>query len=102
MTAIVAEILAAIVAVFEVLQKVFYTVLAPVFHPLNTALGGLPNWVASVFGVGLFVAAMVWVGVFLQKDYVNHGRPYKSIWTDLRLWTCLSMMPHVVFYLYFR
>ncbi|HUW62089.1 MAG TPA: hypothetical protein VMZ06_13895 [Candidatus Bathyarchaeia archaeon] len=98
MTAIVSTIM----AVFEFLQNMFHAALAPIFHPLNTVLGGLPNWVASVFGVGLFVMAMIWVGVFLKKDYVNYGRPHKSIWTDLRLWTCLSMMPHVIFYLYFR
>jgi len=82
--------------------QISHNILVHVFGPMNDFLGGLPEWVASVFGVGLFVMAMVWVGVFLKKDYVNRGRPYKSIWTDLRLWTCLSMMPHVVFYLYFR
>ena len=82
--------------------QVSHDVLSPFFQPMNVFLGGLPNWVASVFGVGLFVSAMVWVGLILRNDYVNNGRPYKSIWTDLRLWTCLSMLPHVVVYLYFR
>jgi len=88
--------------VIEQIQSAFHDVFAPVFHPMNSVLAGLPNWVMQVFGVGMFVMAMVWVVVFLNKDYVNHGRPYKSIWTDLRLWTCLSMLPHVAVYLYFR
>lgn len=83
-------------------QNFLHGMFAPVFHPMNNALASLPNWVMQVFGVGMFVMAMIWVGVFLNKDYVNHGRPYKSLWTDLRLWTCLSMLPHVAFYLYFR
>ena len=45
---------------------------------------------------------MFWVAVVLNKDYVNRGRPYKSIWTDLRLWTVICMTPHVLVYFYFR
>ena len=45
---------------------------------------------------------MLWVGLLLNPKYVNRGRPYKSIWTDLRFWTVISMTPHVVVYFYFR
>ena len=42
------------------------------------------------------------VGLILNKDYVNRGRPYKSLWSDLRLWTEISMTPHVLVYFHFR
>ena len=80
----------------------FGPVLRPVFQPINTALGQLPDWVAGWCGVGLFVVAMAWVGLFLNPKSVNRGRPYKSVWTDLRLWTVISMTTHVLVYFYFR
>jgi len=86
----------------SVCKTVFYPVLSPLFTPIDHALRLLPDGAASVCGVGLFVTAMAWVGLFLNKDYVNRGRPYKSIWTDLRLWTVISMTPHVIVYFYFR
>jgi hypothetical protein len=45
---------------------------------------------------------MVWVGLILNEKYVNRGRPFKSPWTDLRLWTVVSMLPHVLVYFYLR
>jgi len=83
-------------------KAVFYPVLSPIFTPIDNALRMLPDWASSVCGVGLFLTAMAWVGLFLNKDYVNRGRPYKSVWTDLRLWTVISMTPHVIVYFYFR
>jgi hypothetical protein len=84
-------------------KAVFYPVLAPFFLRVNSLLSLIPTrpW-ASICGVGLFVGAMIWVGLILNKNYVNRGRPYKSIWTDLRLWTVISMTPHVLVYFYFR
>ena len=83
-------------------KAVFYPVLKHFFLPVNDLLNALPNRLAGVCGIGLFVSAMVWVALLLNKDYVNRGRPYKSIWTDLRLWTIISMTPHVLVYFYFR
>jgi len=88
-------------AVERFCTAVFYPVLSPIFSPINDGLNLLPNWMASVCGVGLFVTAMFWVAVLLNKDYVNRGRPSKSILTDLRLWTVISMTPHVLVYFYF-
>ena len=82
--------------------KVFQPVLAPFFQPINRWLGMIPDGAANYFGIGLFVCAMIWVGLILNPAYVNRGRPYKSFFTDLRLWTVLSMAPHVFFYFYFR
>jgi hypothetical protein len=89
-------------AVESLCMAVFYPILSRIFGPINTALGMLPNWMAGVCGVGLFVSAMIWVALILDPKYVNHGRPHKSIWTDLRLWTVISMTPHVLVYFYFR
>lgn len=83
-------------------KVVFYPILAPIFHSIDSVLTRLPDGLAGLCGVGLFVSAMFWVCVLLNKDYVNRGRPYKSIWTDLRLWTIISMAPHVLVYFYFR
>jgi len=83
-------------------KVVFYPILAPIFHPIDNMLNALPNGLAGLCGVGLFVSAMIWVCLLLNNDYVNRGRPYKSVWTDLRLWTIISMTPHVLVYFYFR
>lgn len=86
----------------KVCKAIFYPVLYPFFKLVNDLLLKIPNWMAGFCGVGLFVCAMFWVAVILNKDYVNHGRPYKTIFTDLRLWTVISMTPHVLVYFYFR
>ena len=83
-------------------DKFFGPALRSVFVPINDALGMIPNWMAGWCGVGIFVLTMLWVGLLLNPKYVNRGRPYKSIWTDLRFWTVISMTPHVVVYFYFR
>jgi hypothetical protein len=88
------------------LNKLFKPVFKPILHPffkfVNDLLLMIPDGVAGLCGVALFLSAMVWVGLFLNKDYVNRGRPYKSLATDLRLWTVISMTPHVLVYFYFR
>jgi len=94
------DALATLVARF--CEAVFYPILAPIFLPINSFLGKIYQPYASFCAVGLFLTAMFWVAVVLNKDYVNRGRPYKSIWTDLRLWTVICMTPHVLVYFYFR
>ena len=54
---------------------------------------------ARVAAVGLFVAAMVWVFT-LRKEYVNLDAPSKHWTHDLRLWTVVCMLPHVLVYLW--
>ncbi len=83
-------------------DKVFGDALRAIFGPINNLLNQVPDGVAGWCGVGIFVLAMVWVGLILNPKYVNRGRPYKSNWTDLRLWTVISMTPHVLVYFYFR
>lgn len=86
----------------HVCQTLFYPVLSRFFLPINSLLSKIYQPYASLCAVGLFLSAMIWVGLILNRDYVNRGRPYKSIWTDLRLWTIISMTPHVLVYFYFR
>lgn len=83
-------------------EKVFYPLLAPIFHPINDLLADVYQPYASICAVGLFVTAMLVVGFGINERYVNRGRPNNSILTDLRLWTVLCMLPHVVVYFYFR
>jgi hypothetical protein len=89
-------------AIENAFMAIFYPLLSPIFDPINTFLLALPRITSSICGVGIFIAAMLWVGLIINKDYVNRGRPYKSMLTDLRLWTVISMTPHVLVYFYFK
>jgi hypothetical protein len=82
--------------------SIFTPVLSKFFGPINTFLSSFFQPVATVCAIGMFIGTMIWVGVLLNSRYVNRGRPYKGIWSDLRLWTVISMLPHVLVYLYFR
>ncbi|MBI4556986.1 MAG: hypothetical protein HY706_05325 [Candidatus Hydrogenedentes bacterium] len=82
--------------------EVFYPMLSPIFRPINAFLSSFFEPYASICAVGMFVLPMIWVGLLLNPRYVNRGQRYKSAWTDLRIWTVLSMIPHVVVYFYFR
>lgn len=83
-------------------HAVFFPILAPFFLRVNDLLGKIPMVWANWCAIGLFIGSMIWVGLLLNKDYVNRGRPYKSLLTDLRFWTVISMTPHVLVYFYFR
>lgn len=72
--------------------------LTTLFYPTNAALGALDNpFIWKVCAVGMFFATMVWVFT-LKKEYVNLNAPRKNIFYDLRLWTIVSMLPHVLIY----
>lgn len=86
----------------DVFQPIFYPILSPVFGPVNSFLAQFYQPYAMICAIGFFVGTMIWVGVILNERYVNRGRPSKSLWTDLRLWTVVSMIPHVIMYFYFR
>ena len=80
--------------------RTFQPVLRPVFEPINNFLAIFPEPVWRASAVGLFVLAMI--GVFLlKKEYVNLDAPGKHWYYDLRIWTIVSMLPHVFVYLYF-
>jgi len=80
---------------------VFYPVLSKVFDPINRLLSPIYQPWATMVAICFFVGTMIWVAVVLREAYVNNGRPFKAWYTDLRLWTVLSMLPHVFVYFYF-
>jgi len=88
-------------AIIAFCKAVFYPVLHPILEPINTFLCSFYQPYATICAIGMFVGTMLWVCVYLNKSYVNRGRPYKTWWTDLRLWTVISMLPHVAVYFYF-
>ena len=79
----------------------FYPILSKIFHPINTLLNPIYQPWATITAVCFFVGTMIWVCFFLKSSYVNEGCPKKRWFNDLRLWTVLSMLPHVFVYLYF-
>lgn len=82
------------------INAVFGPLLRPLFNPLDALFTPIPRPLWQMSAVGLFVAAMVWV-FLLKKDYVNVDAPRRDIWHDLRFWTVLTMLPHVIVYLWF-
>lgn len=79
----------------------FAPVMKPLFAPLNNLMASVYQPWAQIFALGLFIGAMVWVCFFMSRDMLESGRENKAFWTDLRLWTVLSMLPHLFVYIYF-
>lgn len=75
--------------------------LQTIFHPIDNLFVGANPAVFKFFAVGLFVATILWVMLILKKEYVNIDRPKKGIIYDLRLWTLISMSPHMIIYWFF-
>ncbi|MBI1318417.1 MAG: hypothetical protein GC168_05620 [Candidatus Hydrogenedens sp.] len=76
--------------------------LAAVFAPINSLLAAIDNlYLGKACAAALFLLPMLWVYFILRREYVNLDAPGKQWYYDLRLWTILSMMPHVFFYLIF-
>lgn len=88
-----------IAKVQEIINDVFGPPLKAVFHPIDNALADIYMPWARICAVGLFVLAMVWV-FSLRKEYVNLDRPNDAWYTDLRIWTVVAMLPHVLIYLF--
>lgn len=77
-------------------------ILIPVFAPLNRLLSAVYQPWAMIVTLGYFLSTMAWVAFILRSSYVNNGRQHVAWYTDLRLWTALSMLPHLFVYVYFR
>lgn len=89
-------------AISNAINAVFGPIMRPLFAPSNAALGMISaEWIWRASAIGLFVCAMLWVALGLRREYVNLDAPDKSPLYDLRLWTVVSMAPHVFIYLYF-
>jgi hypothetical protein len=84
----------------ETINSLFGPMLRAIFHPIHSSLSDVYMPWARICALGLFVGAMVWVYV-LRKEYVNLDSPGQEWYYDLRLWTVVSMLPHVFVYLYF-
>lgn len=82
-------------------ERVFYPVLHRFFGPINEVLSPIYRPWATIVAIAFFVGTMLWVGFVLKESYVNMGRPIKAWWTDLRVWTVISMLPHIFVYFYF-
>jgi len=80
---------------------IFKPVLFPFFDPINKFLAPIYQPWATIIAIGLFLGAMIWVGFVLKESYVNMGRPNQAWYSDLRIWTACSMIPHVFVYFYF-
>jgi hypothetical protein len=80
--------------------QIFQAPLKFVFDPINNALAAVPIGFALPCALALFIGTMIWAFV-LKKEYVNLDTPKDDIWHDLRFWVVLSMVPHLVVYIYF-
>lgn len=83
------------------INETFGPAMQTIFAPTNNVFTYIPEgavpFVSTECAVMLFQIAIVWV-LFLKPEYVNIDRPNKHIWTDLRLWTIVSMLPHMYIY----
>ena len=99
------EGVSALQRIFEWLSEAINNVFGPplmfIFKPTNDFLASAYMPWARIVAVGFFIGTMVWVFVGLKRSYVNLEAPSKRVWHDLRFWTIISMLPHVIVYLYF-
>lgn len=84
----------------ERITEVFGPMLKPFFGPIDTMLEPIYMPWARIFALALFIGAMIWVWS-LRVEYVNLDRPNQKWYSDLRIWTILCMLPHVIVYLVF-
>lgn len=87
-------------SVSQTINNAFGPTLKCIFHPINDALAHVYMPWALIIALGFFVGPMIWV-FSLHREYVNVDAPSNKIWYDLRFWTVLSMVPHVIVYFYF-
>ena len=99
--AVVAKFATANIAFVKFCTAVFHPILRPFFAIFDKILTPIGQPFFTIFALIFFVSPMLWVGFYLKKSYVNLDCPRPAWYTDLRLWTVLSMLPHVIVYLYF-
>ncbi|MFO7973038.1 MAG: hypothetical protein R6V12_00220 [Candidatus Hydrogenedentota bacterium] len=88
-------------AISEGIDRIFGPPLRGFFHPIDEFLGGFYMPTARIVALVFFLGTMVWVYTGLKEEYVNLEAPGKHFWYDLRIWTIVCMVPHVVVYFYF-
>jgi len=84
----------------EWITVTFHGPLSTFFNPIDSLITPVPEIAWKISAVCLFVGAMIWV-FSLNRAYVDLDRPNRHPWTDLRIWTVISMLPHVLVYLWF-
>ena len=85
----------------RLVTAIFKPILSPIFTPINNLLNSIdPAPWGTIGALALFFGGMIFV-FSLRKEYVNLDAPGKGPLYDLRIWTVLSMTPHVIMYLYF-
>ncbi len=82
----------------EWISSTFSGPLSAIFHPIDRVLAPFGPATYKFFAVGLFAVTICWVMFILKKEYVNLDRPKEGILYDLRLWTLISMLPHMFIY----
>ncbi len=82
----------------EGINHTFSGPLKTLFSPVDRLFIGADPAVFKFFAVGLFVCTILWVMLILKKEYVNIDQPKKGLLYDLRLWTLVSMSPHMIIY----
>lgn len=90
-----------IMSAWNAFNEMLRPFLEAVFLPINSMLGPVYQPYAKICAIGYFVGTMVWVFVGLRRQYVNLEAPSRKPWHDLRFWTIVSMLPHIVVYLSF-
>jgi hypothetical protein len=88
-------------AFLDWLGRVCEPIIRPIFHPINSLLERVYQPWAKICALGLFVGTILWVWFGMSEEYVNRGRNKKNIWTDLRFWTIIALLPHIFVYFYF-
>jgi len=81
------------------INTTFGPALRPVFGSIDALMDNIYMPWARICAVGLFVIAAIWVFT-LNPKYVNLDAPSKAWYVDLRVWTLVAMLPHVLVYMF--
>ena len=85
----------------DMVNAIFGPVLRSTLKPINDMFTDIFQPWAMIVTLTFFFLTMLWVCLILKPSYLAKDAPSKAIWCDLRVWTVVSMMPHVVVYFFF-
>ncbi|MFP4502081.1 MAG: hypothetical protein ACLFTT_13855 [Candidatus Hydrogenedentota bacterium] len=85
----------------DLITPIFQGPMSQFFEPINEGLTPIYMPWARIVAVAFFILTMIWVGAILNREYVHVSRPNNKWYSDLRIWTVGSMLPHIIVYLYF-
>lgn len=78
----------------EKLGDTFHPILSPIFDILEIPFESFPLASARYFAIGLFLICGAWA-LTLKADYIYEGAIDRAKWRDLRIWTCLILIPYI-------